>query len=80
MSVYSETVPIPPKAPPNYSDLVEWWERWPQARSEILDFWARGGYVGRLLSRREQKDYSITVAVKYIDEIEHALKRLILRY
>lgn len=78
MSVYSEKTPKVPKEPPHYTELVEWWKCWPQARPELLDFWARGGYVNRLLHRRQNDGYCVTVAVRLVDEIEHALKRMIL--
>ena len=64
--------------PPNYSTLLHWWDAWPEARPELLDFWARGNYTRRLLSRSKTNRSACIVRVEYVDEMEAALKRLAL--
>jgi hypothetical protein len=63
---------------PNYADLMWWWDAWPEARPALLDFWARGNYSRRILYRTRTGRSSLLVRVAYLDEIEHALKRLTL--
>ncbi len=63
---------------PNYSTLLEWWDAWPEAKPAHLDFWARGNFSRRLLSRRNSQRAACIVRVEYLDEIEAALKRLAL--
>jgi hypothetical protein len=64
--------------PPTYSMLVDWWDAWPEAKPAHLDFWARGNFIRRLLSRRGSQRAACIVRVEYLDEIEAALKRLAL--
>lgn len=64
--------------PPNYSTLLHWWDAWPEARPELLDFWARGNYSRRILSRNKTKRSACIVRIKQVDEMEAALKRLAL--
>lgn len=64
--------------PPDYSTLLHWWDAWPEARPELLDFWARGNYTRRLLSRSKTNRSGCIVRVEYVDEMEAALKRLAL--
>lgn len=64
--------------PPDYSTLIDWWEYWPEARTELLDFWARGNFTRRLLSRNKNNRSACIVRANYIDEIEYTLKRLAL--
>ena len=61
--------------PPNYSTLLHWWDAWPEARPELLDFWARGNYTRRLLSRSKTNRSGCIVRVEYVDEMEAALKK-----
>ncbi len=63
---------------PNYSTLLEWWDAWPEAKPAHLDFWARGNFSRRLLSRKNSQRAACIVRVEYLDEIEAALKRLAL--
>lgn len=67
-----------PMSPPDYSALLGWWDGWPEARPELLDFWARGNFTQRLLSRRERQRPACIVRAHYLDELEAALKRLAL--
>lgn len=67
-----------PVASPDYNILLNWWDAWPSVRPELLDFWARGNFTRRLFSRIPRKDRSLLVRVRYLDEIETALKRLAL--
>jgi hypothetical protein len=78
MAVYSEQVPHDERGEPNYKELLDWWQSWPTAKPELLDFWSRGAYVQRCLHRKRHPRTSVTVAAKYIDELEHAIKRLVL--
>lgn len=64
--------------PPDYSTLLNWWESWPEARPELLDFWGRGNYTRRLLSRKKLGRSGCIVRVNYVDEIESSLRRLAL--
>ena len=64
--------------PPEYGTLLSWWDSWPQARPELLDFWARGNFARRVLSRGTRKQAACLVRVRYIDELDAALKRLAL--
>jgi len=65
-------------AAPDYVTLADWWNAWPEYRPEMLDFWARGNFTRRLLSRRETGATACVVRVQYLDELEAALKRLAL--
>jgi hypothetical protein len=65
-------------SPPNYSTLVEWWDAWPEAKVAHLDFWARGNFTRRILSRAKTQRAACIVRVEFLDEIEAALKRLAL--
>ena len=65
-------------APPSYTTLLSWWEAWPEAKPAHLDFWARGNYTRRLLSRHSTGRTACIVRAQYIDEMEWALKRLAL--
>jgi len=78
MSLYSEEPPAEGISRPNYLTLVEWWKYWPEARPELLDFWARGGYVQRSLWRQGNPSPALTIGVRYIDEIETAIRNLAL--
>jgi hypothetical protein len=78
MALYSEVAQQEALGEPNYSELLDWWESWPTARPELLDFWARGAYVRRILHRSRNPRPSVTVAARYVDELEHAIKRLVL--
>ncbi len=78
MSLYSEELPTEGVSRPNYSKLIEWWSQWPEARPEFLDFWARGGYVQRSLWRQDNPNPALTIGVRYIDEIEYAIRNLAL--
>jgi hypothetical protein len=64
--------------PPSYSTLLEWWNEWPEARPAHLDFWARGNFARRLLSRKHSQRSACIVRAEYLDEIDAALKRLAL--
>lgn len=64
--------------PPNYATLISWWDAWPEARPAHLDFWARGNFIRRLVSRKNTNRTACIVRVEYIDEIEEALRRLAL--
>lgn len=68
----------PPEKPPDYSTLLSWWDAWPEARPELLDFWARGNFTGRLLFRTTRQQPACIVRARYLDELEAALKRLAL--
>jgi hypothetical protein len=63
---------------PNYLDLISWWDSWPEARPAHLDFWARGNYSRRVLYRTKTASSSFLVRVAFLDELENALKRLVL--
>jgi hypothetical protein len=76
--LYSETEPPKSVGEPDYQVLHEWFEAWPEARPELFDFWGRGGYVQRILWRRQQKTPAVSVGVRYIDEIESVIRRLAL--
>lgn len=78
MAVYSDELNEEDSGGANYSELLDWWDSWPQARPELLDFWARGAYVKRVLHRNRNPRPSVSVAAQYIDEMEHAIKRLVL--
>lgn len=70
----------PPKSvtAPQYEILREWFTAWPEARPELMDFWARGGYAQRILWRRQSKSPAVSIGVRYMDEIETAIRRLAL--
>jgi hypothetical protein len=75
----SEKIELPEVvAPPNYSTLLEWWNEWPEARPAHLDFWARGNFTRRLLSRPRCQRGACIVRAEYLDEIDAALTRLAL--
>jgi len=63
---------------PEYQTLVSWWDAWPEARPAHLDFWARGNYSRRALYRAKTGRPSLLVRVRFLDEVENALKRLAL--
>ena len=63
-------------AAPSYSTLLDWWDAWPEAKVELLDFWARGNYTRRLLSRATSQRGACLVRVNYLDEVETVAKRL----
>lgn len=67
-----------PITPPHYETLANWWNTWPQGRPELLDFWARGNFTRRLLDRKVNWRSGCVVRVQYLDEMELALKRLVL--
>lgn len=64
--------------PPDYETLLSWWRAWPEARPELVDFWARGNFTRRFLSRRQQEKPTWVVKVEYIDDIEASLRQLAL--
>jgi hypothetical protein len=64
--------------PPSYSTLVDWWKAWPQAKPELLDFWARGNFTRRLISRNTSHKSACIIGVDSLYETEDALKRLAL--
>jgi hypothetical protein len=75
----SEIIDLPlVVAPPNYATLISWWDAWPKAKPAHLDFWARGNYIRRLISRKNTNRAACIVRVEYIDEIEAALRKLAL--
>lgn len=78
MTLYSEEISDGDIFKPNYSTLMKWWQAWPEARPELLDFWARGGYVQRSLWRQNNPQPALTIGVRYIDEIESAIRNLAL--
>lgn len=78
MSDYNNTDLPHVIVPPDYSTLLHWWDIWPEVRPEHLDFWARGNYTRRLLSRSRTNRSACIIRVEYVDEMEAALKRLAL--
>jgi len=76
--VYSRDEPPKTVAEPDYQVLRDWFEAWPEARPELLDFWARGGYVQRLMWRRQQTPLAVSVGVRYLDVAETVIRRLAL--
>ena len=78
MGNYPENAQVPDVLPPDYETLLSWWQAWPEARPELIDFWARGNFTRRLLSRRKQEKPTWVVKVGYVDEIEAALRQLAL--
>lgn len=78
MRNYPENEQVPDVLPPDYETLLSWWRAWPEGRPELIDFWARGNFTRRLLSRREQEKPTWVVKVGYVDEIEAALRQLAL--
>lgn len=78
MNLYTDKTGNIEATNPNYSTLMKWWRIWPEARPELLDFWARGGYVQRNIWRQKNPKASLTIGVRYIDEIEFAIRRLAL--
>lgn len=64
--------------PPDYKTLLSWWDAWPETRTAHLDFWARGNFARRLISRSRANRAACIVRAEYLDEMEAALKRLAL--
>lgn len=64
--------------PPDYATLLRWWDAWPEARPELLDFWARGNFTRRILSRRDTEKFSCIVRVSSKSEMKTAVARLAL--
>jgi len=64
--------------PPDYGTLLSWWDAWPETRTAHLDFWARGNFSRRLISRKRSNRSACLVRVEFLDEMESALKRLAL--
>jgi len=76
--LYSAVDPPESVVEPNYSILAAWFDAWPEARPALLDFWARGGYMQRLLWRAQTRKPAVSVSVRYLDEAEWVLRRLAL--
>ena len=78
MSNYPGNEEVPDVLPPDYETLLSWWQAWPEARPELIDFWARGNFTRRLLGRRQEEKPTWVVKVGYVDEIEAALRQMAL--
>jgi len=78
MSNYPDNEQIPDVQPPDYETLLSWWQAWPEARPELIDFWARGNFTRRLLARRKEERPTWVVKARYVDEIEAALRQMAL--
>lgn len=78
MDNYPENEQVPDVSPPDYETLLSWWKAWPEGRPELIDFWARGNFTRRLFSTRKQVKPTWVVKVRYVDEIEAALRQLAL--
>jgi hypothetical protein len=63
---------------PSYDELIAWRNDWPEAQTVLLDFWARGGYMNRLLWRRQNNATGLTIGVRYVDELDWVFRRLVL--
>ena len=64
--------------PPNYQTLLDWWDSWSDSKVVHYDFWARGNFTKRILSRNHTGRAACIVRAEYLDEIESAFKRLAL--
>jgi len=64
--------------PPEYATLLRWWDAWPEARPELLDFWARGNFTRRILSRRVTDSFTCIVRASSKSEMKAAVSRLAL--
>ncbi|HVR99964.1 MAG TPA: hypothetical protein VMW27_25285 [Thermoanaerobaculia bacterium] len=60
-----------------YKSLLSWWDDWPNARSEVLDFWGRGNLARLMLNLRGFGDSPNLVAEAHsIEDIRQALRML----
>ncbi len=60
-----------------YKSLLNWWDDWPNARSEVLDFWGRGNLARLMLNLRGFGDsLNLVAEAQSIEDIRQALRML----